>query len=238
MSGSDTIKEVFEGGIYGKVRVDLCPPDPRKEKDCVGTLIGLNPRTEYLTDQHASRYGLLQVVRQHPRFRPNWENEDHRAYRDFSDIAVLADTARQLGFLVLPMDIDTSGYGSVYLGHFDDSVDDYNCLMYVPQFGVWKEWGKGPKAYRKARNYLLCEIEEFEQYLINGDVFGVEVGTYHIDVSDNECDDEGQVLHEVESEMLYGVFGKDWAEVEMDSMMQQLRIRHQRTCPVLAEIQA
>lgn len=80
-------------------------------------------------------------------------------------------------------------------------------------------------------------MEQFEQYL-NGDVFGVEVGTYHIDVSDNECDDEGQVLHEVESEMLYGVFGKDWAEVEMDSMMQQLRIRHQRTCPVLAEIQA
>lgn len=236
MSDSNTIMTVFEGGVYGKVVYAPWPTNPRTMVDCASTLLGLSPRTECYSDKHASQYYLLCEVRRHPRFRPNWENEDHRAYRDFSDIAVLADTARQLGFLVLPMDIDTSGYGGTYLGHFDDSVEDYNALAYVSPQKVREDWGKGPKAYRKARNYLLCEIEEFEQYL-NGDVFGVEVGTYHIDYTDPECDD-GVIYDEGPGESVWGIVGQSRAAEEMDSMIQYLTNSLSRLCPVLVKTAA
>lgn len=92
----DTVMTVFENGVYGKVVADPWPTNPRTMMDCASTLLGLGPRTDVHSDKHASRYNLLCEVRRHPRFRPNWENEDHRAYRDFSDIEVLVATASSL----------------------------------------------------------------------------------------------------------------------------------------------
>lgn len=100
----DTVMTVFENGVYGKVLRDKYPTDPRTMMECASTLLGLSPRTECYSDKHASRYNLLCEVRRHPRYCDNWENEYHRAYRDFSDIEVLLDTARKLGFLIVPMD--------------------------------------------------------------------------------------------------------------------------------------
>ena len=229
----DTVMTVFENGVYGKVLRDKYPTDPRTMMDCASTLLGLSPRTECYSDKHASRYNLLCEVRRHPRYCGNWENEYHRAYRDFSDIEVLLDTARKLGFLIVPMDP-----AACVCGGFGDTVEPaHDVVFYMSPETIKKEWGKGPAAYRKARKYMELEIDEYISYL-NGDVFGVEVGTYHIDYTDPECDDDGVIYDEGPGESVWGIVGQSWAAEEMDSMLQHLTDSLSRLCPVMVKTAA
>jgi len=233
MSDRNTVMTVFEGGVYGKVVRDPWPTNPRTMMDCATTLLGLGPRTDVHTDKHASRYNLLTEVRRHPRFRAGWEDEDSKAFRDFSDIEVLVATARQLGFLVIPIDPD-----ACVLGDFASPVEwAHDAIFYMSPETIKKEWGKGPAAYRKARRYMELEIDEYISYL-NGDVFGVEVGTYHIDHTDPECDDDGVIYDEGPGESVWGIVGQSWAAEEMDSMLQHLTNSLSRLCPVMVKTAA
>lgn len=229
----DTVMTVFENGVYGKVVRDKWPTNPRTMMDCASTLLGLGPRTDVHSDKHATRYHFLCEVRKHPRYCDNRENEDHRAYRDFSDIDVLVATARKLGFLIVPIDPR-----DCVLGDFESPVEwGHDAIFYMSPAKVREEWGKGPAAYRKARNYMLLEIDEYVSYLA-GDVFGIEVGTYHVDETNAECEDDGKVLDERHAEEVWGIVGLSWAEQEMNSMIQGIQQHLARTCPVLVETAA
>ena len=230
MSDRNTVMTVFEGGVYGMVVRDRRPTNPRTMQDCATTLLGLGPSTDVHTDKHASRYNLLTEVRRHPRYCGNWENEYHRAYRDFSDIEVLVATARQLGFLVIPIDPD-----ACVLGDFASPVEwAHDAIFYLSPEKIREEWGKGPAAYRKARNYMLCEIDEYISYL-KGDVFSAEVGTYHVDHDDPNADEDGVVLHETHAEEVWGLVGLEWAEAEMNSMIHGLQKHLSSTTPVVVK---
>ena len=226
----DTVMTVFENGVYGKVVRDPWPTNPRTMMDCATTLLGLGPRTDAHTDKHASRYNLLTEVRRHPRYCGNWENEYHRAYRDFSDIEVLVVTARQLGFLVIPIDPD-----ACVLGDFASPVEwAHDAIFYLSPEKIREEWGRGPAAYRKARRYMLCEIDDYISYLA-GDVFGAEVGTYHVDYDDPNADEDGVVLHETQAEEVWSIVGLEWAEAEMNSMIHGLQKHLSSTTPVVVK---
>ena len=226
----DTVMTIRENGVYGKVLRDKYPTDPRTMMDCASTLLGLAPLTECYSDKHASRYNLLCEVRRHPRYCGNWENEYHRAFRDFSDIEVLLDTARQLGFLIVPMDPAACVFGG-----FGDPVEPaHDMVFYMSPEKIHEEWGKGPAAYRKARNYMLCEIDEYISYL-QGDVFGAEVGTYHVDHDDPNADEDGVVLHETHAEEVWGLVGLEWAEAEMNSMIHGLQKHLSSITPVVVK---
>lgn len=230
---NNLVMTVFENGVYGKVVADPWPTNPRTMMDCASTLLGLGPRTDVYSDKHATRYHFLWEVRKHPRYCDNWENEDHRAYRDFSDIDVLVATARKLGFLVVPIDPQ-----ACVLGDFESPVEwAHDAIFYMSPAKIQEEWGKGPAAYRKARNYMELEIDEYISYL-NGDVFGVEVGTYHIDYTDPECDDDGVIYDEGPGESVWGIVGQSWAAEEMDSMLQHLTNSLSRLCPVMVKTAA
>ena len=226
----DTVMTVFEGGVYGKVVRDPGPTNPRTMRDCATTLLGLGPRTYAHTDKHASRYNLLTEVRRHPRFRAGWEDEDSKAFRDFSDIEVLVATARQLGFLVIPIDPE-----ACVLGDFASPVEwAHDAIFYLSPEKIREECGRGPAAYRKARRYMLCEIDEYISYLA-GDVFGAEVGTYHVDYDDPNADEDGVVLHETQAEEVWSIVGLEWAAAGMNSMIHGLQKHLSSTTPVVVK---
>lgn len=229
----DTVMTIFENGVYGKVVRDSWPTSPRIMMDCVTTLLGLGPRTDAYTDKYASTYRLLTEVRSCPRFRACWEDENSKAFRDFSDIEVLVATARQVGFLVIPIDPEACVFGD-----FASPVEwARDAIFYMSPEKIREEWGRGPTAYRKARNYMLCEIDDFISYL-QGDVFGAIVGTYHVDHDDLNADEDGVVLHEEHAEEVWGFVGLGWAEAEMNSMIHGLQKHLSSITPVVVKTAA
>ena len=70
-------------------------------------------------------------------------------------------------------------------------------FIFVDKETIHKEWGKGKKAYKQAKEYLLSEVETYDQYL-TGDVWGYVI--------------EDEAGHTLDS--CWGFYGKDYCEQE------------------------
>lgn len=169
-----------------KIIRDEDPENPR-EWGNVGTMACWHRRHD-LGDTNGPEL-LRAAVRADKGFKKAWDDYDSNYFKELDDPATLVDTAKKLGFIVLPLYLyDHSGLTINTTGFHCPWDSGQVGVIFVTRERVRYEYSAkriSPELRDTVRHYLKEEVKTYDHYL-RGDVYGFQI--VEVDEDDEEID--------------------------------------------------
>lgn len=181
-----------------KIMQDLEPQDPR-EWDNIGTMACWHRRYD-LGDTNGPEL-LKEAVRADKSYKEAWDDYGSNHFKDLDDPKTLVETAKRLGFVMLPLYLyDHSGLTMNTTGFRCPWDSGQVGVIFATRKKVREEYSAkkvGSKILERVKKYLRGEVETYDQYL-RGVVYGFKI------VEVDEDGDETEVL-----DSCWGFYGDD-----------------------------
>lgn len=181
-----------------KIMQDLEPQDPR-EWDNIGTMACWHRRYD-LGDTNGPEL-LKEAVRADKSYKEAWDDYGSNHFKDLDDPKTLVETAKRLGFVMLPLYLyDHSGLTMNTTGFRCPWDSGQVGVIFATRNKVREEYSAkkvGSKILERVKKYLRGEVETYDQYL-RGVVYGFKI------VEVDEDGDETEVL-----DSCWGFYGDD-----------------------------